>query len=359
MPYLSTDYLNQVNVHFIMGAARSGTTLLTTIFNASDKVFCAPENQLIMTFYKDFAHQNPVQSRFTQRLAQYMSPRLKRLELKKDYHVFDQENLNKDIFLQFDTQKGLDYANTMRTLLLNIQLSNKDNTKVDTLISKDPDNVFFVKEFLQIYPNAKFIAALRDPRAVVLSHKQSKGNAGGTLTRAYVWKKFNEALLDALQQYPDRILLVRYETMVTQTESTIHQICEFLNIAFDANMVNPEKSTAEQLKRPDTEDEATDRRKKRWTDLSKPINTTRMEVWKTALSPREIQITNTICQPIAEQLGYDLGQKTTAFEQLKTYLSQPKESLFAVLYYLILIKYYYQLPFSWRLWAVKKLNLTR
>lgn len=58
------EQLDNTSVHFVIGAGRSGTTILTMILNAHPEVSCTPEVKQVMTFYKDYAHQNPVSEQY-------------------------------------------------------------------------------------------------------------------------------------------------------------------------------------------------------------------------------------------------------------------------------------------------------
>lgn len=71
MPYYSSEHLQSLSVNFIIGSGRSGTTLMTTVFNANPTVLAAPEVRLCMAFYQKYAHQNPVSATFAQDLAKY------------------------------------------------------------------------------------------------------------------------------------------------------------------------------------------------------------------------------------------------------------------------------------------------
>ncbi len=71
MPYYSPEHLQSLSVNFIIGSGRSGTTLMTTVFNANPTVLAAPEVRLCMAFYQKYAHQNPVSATFAQDLAKY------------------------------------------------------------------------------------------------------------------------------------------------------------------------------------------------------------------------------------------------------------------------------------------------
>ncbi len=90
-----------------------------------------------------------------------------------------------------------------------------------------------------LFPQAKFIHMLRDPRDVVASASQLPLGGKSVLGIAYDWEK---ALLSGLAAEAcwgaQGILRVRYEDLVANPKETMERICEFLEVEFYPGMLN-------------------------------------------------------------------------------------------------------------------------
>jgi hypothetical protein len=88
------------------------------------------------------------------------------------------------------------------------------------------------------YPGARMIHMLRDPRdryeASLALWPNGKGRVGGATAR---WLYSAELAQRNLRRYPDRYLLIRYETMVAEPEATLRAVCAFLDEAYMPEML--------------------------------------------------------------------------------------------------------------------------
>ncbi len=122
------------------------------------------------------------------------------------------------------------------------------------ICEKTPQNVFYLKEIFELYPNARVINMVRDPRAILLSQKNkwNRRNLGGsymTLKEAFrlrvnyhpitLSNLWNAAIRAALQFKEDnRVYTVRFEDLLESPENTIRNICHHIGVTFDTNMMN-------------------------------------------------------------------------------------------------------------------------
>lgn len=94
---------------------------------------------------------------------------------------------------------------------------------------------------LAAYPGSRMIHMIRDPRdryeAALARRPQGRGKVGGA-TAMWLYSvglaKRNQA------SYPDRYMTVRYETMVTQPEETLREVCALLGEEFSPGMLTME-----------------------------------------------------------------------------------------------------------------------
>jgi hypothetical protein len=116
-----------------------------------------------------------------------------------------------------------------------------------------PRNVFYIKEILELYPTARVIVMVRDPRDVLASQKHKwkmrfKGlNADPIaeavrlkvnyhpVTTSMLWNAAANA--GARWDTHPRVRILRFEDLVTAPEAEMAAICEFCLIPFELGML--------------------------------------------------------------------------------------------------------------------------
>lgn len=360
MPYYSPEHLKSLSVNFIIGSGRSGTTLMTTVFNANPTVLAAPEVRLCMAFYQKYAHQNPVSATFAHDLASYINLVIGRKKATRKAHIWGSD-IENSIFNNLDPAKiqQLNYANLYKLLQLNIEMPNKNNADAQIIIDKNPDYTFYVEPLMRLFPDAKFVVMLRDYRSVVSSYKLHQGKRiESCVLNAFLWNKFNRETARLHTTYPNKVMLLRYEDLVQDTEKWVRQTCQFLNIGFDKAMLTPHQNLETQAQAIQNT-EVTARDKKKIGELTKPINTSHLGAWKTRLTDQEIIEIETLCAQTGSLFGYEPSKQLTATDKLKVYLLNLPRLVLANITFWLLVKNYFYLPFSLRMLLIKYLKITR
>jgi hypothetical protein len=119
-----------------------------------------------------------------------------------------------------------------------------------------PRNLFYAREIIKLYPEARIINLVRDPRDVLLSQKNKwkrrlMGNKGITY-REVIRLKLNyhpytiSRLWKSCISYADkmagidRFFSLRFEDLVSQPASECRRICDFIGISFIEEMLEVE-----------------------------------------------------------------------------------------------------------------------
>ncbi|HET9729773.1 MAG TPA: sulfotransferase [Acidimicrobiia bacterium] len=102
---------------------------------------------------------------------------------------------------------------------------------------KTPAYLHCVRPLLECFPDAQVIAIVRDPRDVYLSLAEL-GWFGSTPWEIGRYIARNGALVERWRrQYaPSRYTVVRYEDVVLDTENTLRSVCSFLRVPYDESM---------------------------------------------------------------------------------------------------------------------------
>lgn len=349
MAYYSPADLAAMQVHFIIGPNRAGTTLLSAILNAHPHIVATPELRFTLQFAQ-YSQQQPIPAQqFTADLAQYTKGIFKKRNAGGN-HWYNLLQFDEQVFQHFDPQQlaQLDYPNLCKTLLLNVQLPNKTYQHTQVLVDKNPNYTFYVAELLRIFPQAKFLIAMRDYRAILLSKQESGSQSRNAIIHAYRTNQYNQEVLRLLETYPQQSLLVPYEQVVQHTRATLEGVCSFLGIGFDEKMLHHQQTTVN-TQQIDQNEELRQRDKKIVTDLAKPINDSRLWAWKQKISPTELRIAETICSTHAQQLGYEpLLPPPTAVQRMGVYVKNLPLLLSTAYTFELYVKRYYRLPVALR-----------
>lgn len=97
---------------------------------------------------------------------------------------------------------------------------------------KTPHNLYYVREILEDFPDARFLHLIRDGRDVAVDQIRSAFGPTNILAAAKIWKRTQEAAARARAEVPaGQWLDVRYEDLVTQPEAQVARVLEFLGEA--------------------------------------------------------------------------------------------------------------------------------
>ena len=168
---------------------------------------------------------------------------------------------------------------------------------------KDLWVIEFFSMLARAYPSARFIVIMRDPRAVVASNlgfaKIDPSQVGHPLSLGRHWRKY-AAFIEHYQQDPlfaGRLLPVSYEQLVTESETAVQRICDFLEISYEERMLDTSNYFDYSTGRP-------------WQGNStfqqkiEGLNTDMTARWRTKLSPDVVDLIDLICGPDMHLHGY-------------------------------------------------------
>ncbi len=99
----------------------------------------------------------------------------------------------------------------------------------------------FADAIFAAYPDAKMIHMLRDPRDIQTVANAQIGRRPGRVGVATARWLYSVRLMERnLARYPDAYQVIRYETLRSEPERTLNDICQFLGERFSTTMVSGE-----------------------------------------------------------------------------------------------------------------------
>jgi len=280
---------------FIIGNPRSGTTLLRLILSAHPNIYIAQEGGFLLFLYekyKNFAGEKGKILNFVEDLMQ---------------------------------TKKIEYWDIVKEEIENYIIKNqpKNYSELGSMVYKyygekkypgkkrwgDKNNYYlnYIDTINEIYPESKFIHIIRDGRDVACSYKDmskiknqkyAPNLPNQIIEIAENWKNNIETINASFNKInKNRYIEIKYEDLVQDTKSTVKELCDFLNEAYDENMLNYNKINLDR----EPEDYSG------WKSLVKQdITTKRIKRWEEELTSEEIEIFEKIAEKQLKKYNYEL-----------------------------------------------------
>jgi Sulfotransferase family len=261
---------------FIVGSARSGTTLLRLILNAHVDVAVPPESRWITELWTG---RDPVQvESFLEALAAH--ERFEAWDLPVDA-----------VRMELDSAASAPYADLVRAAYrAYARLQGKSRWG-----DKTPRYVEHIKFLAGLIPDARFIHLVRDGRNVALSYADVPFGPKTVARAAELWSRRVAAGLDAGRVLTaGRYLELRYEQLVDDTTEQVKAVCDYLNLDFDPGMLDyTERARSAVLPRASRFN----------PNVTKPPIAA-VRSWEEAMPPRHVEIFEAVAGPLLSKLGY-------------------------------------------------------
>lgn len=286
---------------FIVGAPRSGTTLLRLMLDAHPDLTIPPETYFIVRAIKRWRDAS------------------KRLSLENPVDAFYDEATGhrrwKDIHLDPDAfRRRLTEARPKEVgdAVRVFYRLYADKVGKPRWGDKTPFYVRRMKLIQDAVPEAHFIHIIRDGRAVTMSIKDLWFGPNTAEEGAEYW---TARIGEGRRQVPrlDHYMEVRYEDLVVNPEPHLRQICDFLELPWNDRVLNYHKHVDERIAlevppeevAPDGRVVSTAERQAIMERVSRPPDPTRINRWKTDMPEEDRRRFEAIAGPLLEELGYE------------------------------------------------------
>ena len=176
---------------------------------------------------------------------------------------------------------------------------------------KTPGYVKSMREIQGYLPEARFIHLIRDGRDVALSVLKQSWGPQSIEAAAEKWRsRVNRGRSQA--PYLGYYIEVKFEDLVLETERELRRICEFIEVPFDENMLRYHL-TAEQrlqekaraLPRVHGEAQSAEKRLASHAKTFEPPNPEMIGTWRQRMSPADRAAYEALAGDLLAELGYD------------------------------------------------------
>ncbi len=277
---------------FIVGAERSGTTLLRLMLDAHSDICIPPES----IFFNKLALKWSQCSDISERLDEFADNLFRCCRKFQDFH------LEKSCVIE--ELQALPRPLLFPAAIASVyRLYMKQDAPVARIWGdKNPLNISEIKFIHTHFPDARIVHIIRDIRGVYhsLKERQIKQSAEWKGWRDGVWgisQKWAWVERNAHQYADDpRYHELKYETLVANPETELRRVCEFLGIEFEQSMLEYHKKSdiSQRIHRNGINHE----------NIRKPVTDERTGVWQTGLSRGEIEALEILNQHVLTKLGY-------------------------------------------------------
>ena len=97
-----------------------------------------------------------------------------------------------------------------------------------------------MESFFEVYPDGRLLSIVRDPKNWYPSAVRHRSNVYGDIRKSIdLWKTSTKAALRNKEKYRERVCIVRFEDLVSKTESVMSYMADFLGINFDNILLIP------------------------------------------------------------------------------------------------------------------------
>jgi hypothetical protein len=172
---------------------------------------------------------------------------------------------------------GIDVIKLDNALRLYVfSILNEHVQPAERLCAKDPDILYYIKHLSALFPNAKFVAMVRDPRATIYSLMNRIGepiNSTSSVSEfVETWNDYYEQVhTDCEFIGTHRCTFVRYEDLILQPNRTISEVANMLGLTWTDDFLRHDEFVGGKVRVSETE----------WSSsqVKKPIYTDSLTSW--------------------------------------------------------------------------------
>lgn len=214
---------------FVVGSGRCGTTLLRRILQASREIHIPPENWILGKVIRRFHQHNWLLS-WEQTVETVVAAHEYRT------HWFDAAASQ----VMREAQNWKREQRSLQRLLDRLYCFHGENEGAvfDRWGDKTPMNINHMEAILKVFPQAQFVHMLRDGVDVIHSWLEHGLYKEDIKNAAHRWKQAVAISQGFGNKHPDRIIEVRYEELCQNPEKVVRDLCNFLSIQYEDDLLS-------------------------------------------------------------------------------------------------------------------------
>ena len=289
---------------FLLGNARSGTSLLSRMLNSHPRI-CVPYEAHIYNVFWDYRDRyEPLSDPDRRRM---LIKDVLSMRVCRDWAQPPQVD---DVM---DRIKRHNFHGIFEAIMdAWARIQNKPRWG-----EKTPHNGPYWRAINEGFPNAKFIHLVRDGRDCALSIINARFGPKLVYPAAIRWMRYLEVMNEMRQSLPaDRVYELRYEDLLADSEKELRALCEYLGEEYAPSMLEYHAHKDNYM---------TDHRNR--ANLKKPVLTNNTQKWRKKMSEADQQRFEAVAREQLERYNYPTlypDAQVSQWQHIKyTYLLHP------------------------------------
>ena len=261
---------------FIVGMERSGTSLLRSILNGSSALAIAPETHFINRWMGRWGDRDPGNAEVFEGFWR---------DFSTSQH-FSKLGLDPDEVGPLLRGRGVSWRDVHASLLAAFASSQGK----ERLGEKVPAYFRHLDRLFDWYPDARVIYSVRDPRAVVASHRMLDESWASVSDFELVRRWRERATMAVRWSTHPQVKIVRYEDLIADQRGTLASLCRFVEVPIEVAMLTRPRAVS------------------RGTGPLEPgaaVVSSQVDAWRRRLSTSDAQMIAYATRRQAAGLGYD------------------------------------------------------
>lgn len=214
---------NSIQLVFIVGSGRSGSTLLKNLLDRHPAVAVCPELQFFKYIYSKRKKYSDWKTDYTRKnMVGRMIEVL--IDIKKAHGKY---RFSKD-FLWSKLKDAKNY----KDLFFKASEITVSKDRYEIIVHNTPSDIFFLSQLFKMFPDAKVVHIVRDGREVVASARR-RGWGNHDFDHAAQWQEALRAYDRAFQKHSNKqgqMYELKYENLVHQPKKELKTLLSFIGL---------------------------------------------------------------------------------------------------------------------------------
>lgn len=278
---------------FIVGAHRSGTTLLRYMLASSPRIYIPPESDFIPRYFLRRPHE-PITVREAQSIIDALFSEFRYRMVPREWRG-DKPDARALL--------GGAAAVSPRAFLEAFYNAYAGQYGAVRWADKSPGYACYMDLLGAIFPEAKFVHIIRDGRDAAMSMAEKWGphewHVDLYWSSMHWVRRVRAARASGARLGTNRYHELRYEQLVADPDPLLREICAFLDEPYHPAMARPQELARQTI----------DASNGFHSRIREAPNTERIARWRREMSPLDLYLSQRIAGPLLSELGYDLAPR--------------------------------------------------
>jgi len=211
---------------FVLGAARSGTTMLRLMLNRHSRLAIPFESHFLRQIFVELPSDRPLEAQEADRMADLVTG-------EKNFRTWhlDANRVRQELVRLAPSTLAL-----LVDALFRMEIAESGKPRWG---DKTPLYYACWRQLMGLFSGSKLVHIIRDGRDVSRSLEKVGWHGPTGYHRARYWQQRVEMAHDAARELgPERNLMIRYEDLVLETRATLAAVCKFLGETYEPKMLD-------------------------------------------------------------------------------------------------------------------------